>query len=77
MAKKKKNSSQQSYRCKSNMVKKALIDSSVSTHGDISIAYRNKLTGSLWTIFFVRASKHDVFESARAEVQIILCSSQT
>ena len=46
-----------------NMVKEALIDSSVSTHGDISIAYRNELTDSLWAIFFEEASKHDVFES--------------
>lgn len=52
----KKESSQQSYRSKSNMVKEALIDSSVSTHGDISIAYRNELTGSLWTTFFAEVS---------------------
>lgn len=58
-----KSSSQQSYRCKSNVVKEALIDPSLSTHGDISIAYRNKLAGSLWTIFFVKAGKHDIFES--------------
>lgn len=44
-------------------MKEALIDSSVSTHGDISIAYRNELTDSLWAIFFEGASKQDIFES--------------
>lgn len=59
----KKTSSQQSWRYRNNEVKEALIDSSVSTHGDISIAYRNELTDSLWAIFFEGASKQDIFES--------------
>lgn len=76
----KKTSSQQSWRCRNNEVKEALIDSSVSTHGDISIAYRNELTDSLWAIFFEGASKQDIFESECSPnpnpKNTLLCTSQ-
>lgn len=58
-----KGSSQQSDRCKSNMAKEALIDYSVSTHGSISMAYRNQLSGCLWTRFSVGGRKHGLFKT--------------
>lgn len=63
-------SSQQSRRCKSNTVKGPLIDSSVSTAGDINMACASELTASPWIHRWNRS--HLYFQ-----IQTILCRSQT